>query len=113
MADEIEFGSPKVKGPSGPVKKGEVVEIKTLIKHPMESGMRKTKEGAPIPANFINEIAVEYLGKPLLKGTWTGAVSKNPYFSFQMKAEATGEVKVTWKDDKGQSWNASATITVG
>lgn len=111
MAEEI--GSPKVRGPKDPVKKGELVEIKSLIKHPMESGLRKDKAtDALIPAHYIESVVVEYGGKQVLKATWTGAVSKDPFFSFFVKAEATGPLKMTWKDNKGQSFDASATITV-
>ncbi|MEO5352689.1 MAG: thiosulfate oxidation carrier complex protein SoxZ [Magnetococcus sp. XQGC-1] len=111
MAEEI--GSPKVRGPKDPVKKGELVEIKSLIKHPMESGLRKDKAtDTLIPAHYIESVVVEYGGKQVLKATWTGAVSKDPFFSFFVKADATGPLKMTWKDNKGQSFDASTTITV-
>ena len=111
MAAEI--GNPKVRGPKDAVKKGEAFEIKSLIKHPMESGLRKDKEtGELIPAYFIESVVVEYGGKEVLKARWTGAVSKDPYFSFFVKAQATGPLKITWKDNKGLSFDSSITITV-
>ncbi|MBF0098981.1 MAG: thiosulfate oxidation carrier complex protein SoxZ [Magnetococcales bacterium] len=111
MADEI--GNPKIRGPKDPVKKGELVEIKSLIKHPMESGSRKDKAtDALIPAHFIESVVVEYAGKQVVKATWSGAVSKDPFFSFFVKADVTGPLKMTWKDNKGQSFSAEATITV-
>ena len=107
------IGKPKVRGPRGAVKKGDVVEIKSLIKHPMESGQRKDKStGEIIPAFYIESVVVEYGGKEVLKAKWTGAVSKDPYFSFHVKAEASGPVNVTWKDTKGGVFNASAKIKV-
>lgn len=112
MSEEI--GNPKIRGPKGPVKKGELVEIKTLIKHPMESGLRKDKAtDALIPAHFIESVVVEYGGKQVLKANWSGAISKDPFFSFFVRAEATGPLKMTWKDNKGQVFDSDLTITVG
>ena len=107
------IGKPKIRGPRGAVKKGDVVEIKSLIKHPMESGQRKDKNtGEPIPAHFIESVVVEYGGKDVLKAKWTGAVSKDPFFSFFIKAGASGPIKMTWKDNKGQVFDVSTKITV-
>lgn len=108
-----ETGSPKVRGSKKPVSKGSLVDVKTLIKHPMESGFRKDKAtGETIPAYFIEKVVVEYGGKEVMHANWTGAVSKNPFFSFSVRAEATGPLKVTWKDNKGESWTASTDIEV-
>jgi sulfur-oxidizing protein SoxZ len=107
------IGKPKVRGPRKPVPKGDVVQFKTLIKHPMESGLRKNKEtGQAIPAHFIESVVVEYGGKAILNTTWTGSISKNPFFSFHLRANATGPVDVTWKDNKGGVFKASATLKV-
>ena len=107
------IGKPKMRGPRGAVKKGTIMEIKSLIKHPMESGMRKDKvTGEPIPAYYIESVVAEYGGKEVLKAQWTGAVSKDPFFSFFVKAEASGPLKVTWKDTKGKTFDASIKITV-
>ncbi|MBF0126248.1 MAG: thiosulfate oxidation carrier complex protein SoxZ [Magnetococcales bacterium] len=110
MAD---IGEPKVRGPEKPLKKGEMALIKTLIKHPMESGLRKDKAtGETVPAHYIETITAEYGGATVMKTTWTGAVSKNPFFSFYLKADKTGPVNVTWKDNKGQEWKEKAEIKV-
>lgn len=111
MASAI--GKPKMRGPKGAVKKGEVIEIKSLIKHPMETGLRKNKEtGAFIPAHFIDSVVVAYGGKDILTVNWTGAVSKDPFFSFFVRAEASGPLKMTWRDNKGQTFEKSIKITV-
>ncbi|MBF0181722.1 MAG: thiosulfate oxidation carrier complex protein SoxZ [Magnetococcales bacterium] len=110
MAD---IGEPKVRAPEKPLKKGELALIKTLIKHPMESGLRKDKNtGETIPAHFIETITAEYGGATIMKATWTGAVSKNPFFSFYLKADKAGPVNVTWKDNKGQEWKEKAELKV-
>ena len=110
MAD---IGQPKVRGPRNAVKKGDLVEIKSLIKHPMESGLRKDKAtGETVPAHFIDKVTVSYGGKDVLKSTWTAAVSKNPYFAFHVKADATGPLTVTWSDNKGETFTADTEIKV-
>ncbi len=107
------IGKPKVRGPRKAAKKGDLIQIKSLIKHPMESGLRKDKAtGKPIPAHFIEKVVVNYGGKDILKSTWTGAISKNPYFAFYVKAEASGPLTITWTDNKGESFSASAKIKV-
>lgn len=108
------IGNPRVRGPNQSVPKGEVVPFKTLIKHPMESGLRKDPEtGETIPAYHIDQVTVEYGGKTVLQAVWTGAISKNPYFSFYVKADKTGPVQVTWKDTKGMTFTAQAILKVG
>ncbi|MBF0124190.1 MAG: thiosulfate oxidation carrier complex protein SoxZ [Magnetococcales bacterium] len=108
-----EIGNPKVRAPQEPVAKGAMAEIKTLIKHPMESGLRKDKEsGEIIPAHYIESVKVEYMGKTIIDSEWSAAVSKNPYFSFTIKAVESGPIKVTWKDNKGQSFSAEAALQV-
>ncbi|MEO5333890.1 MAG: thiosulfate oxidation carrier complex protein SoxZ [Magnetococcus sp. YQC-5] len=110
MAD---IGEPKVRAPEKPLKKGDLALIKTLIKHPMESGLRKDKTtGEVIPAHFIQEITAEYGGATVMKTMWSGAVSKNPFFSFYLKVDKPGPVNVVWKDNKGQEWKEKAEIKV-
>ncbi|MBF0358203.1 MAG: thiosulfate oxidation carrier complex protein SoxZ [Magnetococcales bacterium] len=107
------IGKQKVRGPRKPVAKGSVVLIKTLIKHPMESGLRKNKEtGEAIPAHYIESFVVEYGGKTVLDSKWSGSISKNPFFAFNLKADATGPVHVTWKDNQGQEFKAKTTLKV-
>lgn len=111
MAD---IGKPKVRVPRKAVAKGSIVEVKTLIKHPMESGLRKdAKTGETIPAHFIESVVVEYGGKAIINATWTGAISKNPYFAFNLKAASSGPVKVTWRDNQGAEFMAQGDLKVG
>ncbi|NGZ07016.1 MAG: thiosulfate oxidation carrier complex protein SoxZ [Magnetococcales bacterium] len=109
MAD---IGEPKVRAPEK-VKKGELALIKTLIKHPMESGLRKdAATGETVPAHYIESVTAEYGGAMVVKASWTGAVSKNPFFSFYVKADKPGPVTVTWKDNKGQEWKEKVELKV-
>lgn len=85
--------------------KGDVAEVKALIKHPMETGLRKDKKtGKAIPAHFIQEVTCQHNGNNVLTGLWGGAVSTNPYLSFQFKGAKKGDtVKLSWVDNKGDT----------
>ena len=87
--------------------------VKALIKHPMETGRRKDKEtGEAIPIHYIEEVTCSYQGEPVLTAEWGQTISKNPFLSFTFMGGATGEVvELSWKDNKGDSEAASATIT--
>ncbi|MEO5366178.1 MAG: thiosulfate oxidation carrier complex protein SoxZ [Magnetococcus sp. WYHC-3] len=108
------IGDPKIViKPEGAVKAGEMVQIKARVFHPMESGRRKDDAGNLIPAHYVNKMVVEYGGKTVLTGHFTPAVSANPFVSFDLKAAATGPVKVSFTDNKDQSWSVEGMVTVG
>lgn len=92
--------------------KGDVTEIKALMSHPMETGLRKNKKtGKKIPAHFIKEVTCVHKGKNVMVASWGVAVSKNPYLSFKFKGAAKGEtIKVSWTDNKGESASADTKI---
>jgi sulfur-oxidizing protein SoxZ len=92
--------------------KDDVAEVKALMSHPMETGLRKDKKtGKKIPAHFINEVICEYKGKNVLVASWGVAVSKNPYLSFKFKGAAAGDtIKVSWTDNQGGSASDDAII---
>ena len=89
-----------------------VTTVKTLMTHPMETGLRKDKKtGNMIPAHFIQNVSAKHNGKEVLAAEWGGAVSKNPYLSFKFQGGAKGdEVEISWMDNKGGSDSASQKI---
>jgi len=91
---------PRVKVPNK-AKKGEIVEIKTLISHPMETGQRKDAQGNTIPRKIINKLAVTYNGKEVFVADMAPAISANPYVSFFLRADESGTVEFTWFEDGG------------
>ncbi len=92
--------------------KGDVTTVKTLISHPMESGLRKdSKTGEKIPAHHITEVTAEHKGNVVMTANWGGAISKNPYLSFKFKGAASGDmIKISWVDNKGEGDSAEAKI---
>ncbi len=107
------MAKPRVKAPSS-VKKGQVFEVKCLVSHKMESGQRKDrKTGEPIPRMIINRFVATFNGKEVFSADWHPAISANPYMAFYMKAEESGDLELTWIDDKGEKITAKKSITVG
>jgi len=92
--------------------KGNVTEVKALMSHTMETGLRKDKKtGKKIPAHFIKEVVCEHNGKSVLNADWSVAVSKNPYLSFKFKGAKKGDsLKIAWTDNMGKSDSAEDTI---
>lgn len=93
-------------------KAGEVVEVKTLISHEMESGQRKDKDGKLIPRKIINKFVVKFDGAPLMTVDWNSAVSANPYQSFFVRLTKTGTFEFEWTDDDGSVYKAEQKVTV-
>ncbi len=91
--------------------RGDMVTVKSLMKHPMESGLRKNKKtGKKIPAKFITEVTAEINGEPVLVGNMSAAVSKNPYLSFKAPGKSGDTVKISWVDNTGDSDSGEAKV---
>ncbi|RMH49345.1 MAG: thiosulfate oxidation carrier complex protein SoxZ [Alphaproteobacteria bacterium] len=106
---------PRVKVPKSAAA-GDVVTIKTLISHKMESGQRKDKEGNIIPRSIINRFTCDFVGASqsgnVIDVQLSGAISTNPYFEFEAKVPESGEFKFTWYDDDGSVYETAKSITV-
>jgi sulfur-oxidizing protein SoxZ len=93
---------PRIKLDKKEAKKGEIVEVKALVAHVMESGQRKDKDGKPIPRMIINKFTCTVNGKQVFAADFEPAISANPYIQFKFKAEESGPVVLTWVDDNGE-----------
>lgn len=80
---------------------GEIIEIKALITHVMETGNRKDADGKPIRRNIINTFTAHYDGVLVFKANLGSGISANPYLSFFLKVPGPGELTVSWLDDDG------------
>jgi sulfur-oxidizing protein SoxZ len=85
-------------------------EIKLLITHPSENGLRKdAKSGWMIPAHFIKNVVVAVSGKTVMDAQWGGGVSKDPYLAFKVKGMKAGDkVTVSVEDNKGDKGSVEA-----
>ena len=102
---------PRVKAPKSAAA-GEVVTVKTLISHPMESGLRKDGDGNPIPRSIINRFHCMLNGETVVDVKMEPAISTNPYFEFEARVDASGEFSFAWYDDDGSVYEATSPITV-
>lgn len=102
---------PRVKVPSS-ASAGDVVTIKTLISHPMESGQRKDGDGNLIPRSIINRFTCDFNGQNVIDVVMAPSISTNPYFEFEATVPEAGEFKFTWYDDDGDVYEEVKPISV-
>jgi sulfur-oxidizing protein SoxZ len=93
-------------------KRGEIVEIKTLIQHPMETGYRLDSKGAVIPRDIISRFTCAYNGDEVFRAELFPAISANPFIAFSTLATESGELAFSWIDDNGQIQSEIRQITV-
>lgn len=108
MADNVK---PRVRVPRE-ASAGEVITIKTLISHKMESGQRKDDDGNAIPRSIINRFTCEFNGQIVVDVTFEPAISTNPFFEFESVVPESGTFVFTWYDDDGDVYTESKDIAV-
>ena len=94
------------------VKRGEAIEVKVLISHPMESGQRRDEMGRTVPRQIIREFRATYGGAEVLRLELHPAIAANPYLAFAARAEASGVLELSWIDDAGVSQTERASVEV-
>ena len=81
-----------------------VTDVRVLMSHPMETGLRKDSAGKIVPALYINDVKASSGGRTLLAAKWGQAISQNPYLQFRFKGAKVGDkVAVTWTDNSGDT----------
>jgi len=93
-------------------KRGEVIEIRAMIQHVMETGYREGPNGVSIPRNIIKRFVCKYSGEEIFSAELFPAIAANPYLAFSTVATESGTITFEWIDDKGETQSASAEITV-
>lgn len=103
---------PRVKAPKK-ASKGDILTIKTLISHKMETGLRKNKKtGKIIPRQIINKFIAQFNGVDVFTVDIDPSISANPYFQFKMKAVESGEFEFKWLDDNGDVFSKKSKLKV-
>ena len=97
----------------GRATRGDVVEITTLVSHPMETGYRRTQDGAPIPRDIVRRFVCTYNGTEVFRAELHPAIAANPFIVFTTVATESGTLEFHWTGDNGFSARESATIAVG
>ncbi|HSD60990.1 MAG TPA: thiosulfate oxidation carrier complex protein SoxZ [Burkholderiales bacterium] len=92
---------------------GDVVDVKVLMNHPMETGQRQDpKSGQKIPVHFIQTVTATLNGKTVLDAQWSQAISKNPFLGFKVKGGKVGDkLVITWVDNKGDKRTDEVAVT--
>jgi sulfur-oxidizing protein SoxZ len=93
-------------------KRGEVLEIRTLAEHPMETGFRRTQLGELIPRDIIRSLVCTYNGVEVFRAELHPAIAVNPLIAFTTVATETGTLEFRWSGDNGYSASHSAAIKV-
>jgi sulfur-oxidizing protein SoxZ len=104
---------PRIKLDRKEVKAGDIVEVKALVSHIMETGQRKDAQGNTIPRKILNKFTCTVAGKQVFAADFEPAISANPYIQFKFKATESGPVVLTWTDDDGSTIVGEETIKVG
>jgi sulfur-oxidizing protein SoxZ len=92
-------------------RRGEVIEVRILIRHPMETGFRFDGD-KPIPRNCINLLRCLYNGVEVFRADLSSGIAANPYIQFTTIAEASGELAFDWIDDEGVEGTERARLVV-
>jgi sulfur-oxidizing protein SoxZ len=93
-------------------KPGEVIEIKTLMSHIMETGYRRTAEGEIVPRDIITSFSCRFNGAEIFRADLFPAIAANPFISFFTVATESGKFDFEWIGDNGFGATASASTTV-
>ena len=93
-------------------KRGEIIEIKALAAHSMETGFRRTQYGAVIPRDIITRFVCTYNGTEIFSADLHPAISANPFIAFSTLATESGTIACQWIGDNGYSLTESVAITV-
>ena len=93
-------------------RRGDIIEIKTLMSHVMETGYRRTAAGDLVPRDIITSFACHYNGEEIFRADFFPAIAANPYLSFFTIAKQSGKFEFEWTGDNGFSETASAPISV-
>ena len=93
-------------------RRGDVIEVRLIIQHAMETGYRFDEGGRPIPRNVIRRISCRYAGEEVFRAETTQGIAANPYLQFFTVAMDSGEVEVSWVDDAGVAGSEKAMLNV-
>lgn len=91
---------PRVKIPES-AKAGDIIEVRSLITHVMETGNRKDRQGNPIPRDIVNTFVAKYADREVFRAELGPGVSANPFIAFSLKVPGPGTFEFAWTDDAG------------
>ena len=108
----MSLARPRVKLPST-ARPGEVVAIRCLLSHPMESGLRQGPDGTRVPRSIVRRFECRFEGETVLACDLEPGMAANPFFDFSVRVEKSGTFRFHWISDDGEEAVAEAAIQVG
>jgi sulfur-oxidizing protein SoxZ len=103
------IGQPRLRIPAQ-ARAGEIIEVRTLISHVMETGQRRDQAGALIPRDIIKRFEARFDGELVFAMDLAPAISANPYIAFPFRVEKAGSFEFTWTNDAGEQRKATSEI---
>ena len=94
------------------VKRGQVIPVRVLIQHPMETGYRLEVDGRKVPKNVIRSLVCRYNGVEVFRAEMSPGIAANPFVQFSTVALESGELEFSWVDDQGKSESAREPVKV-
>lgn len=91
---------------------GEIVEIRAMLSHPMETGYRPDAQGRLIPRDIVNRFECLFEGETVFAADLFPSISANPYMAFTMRVERSGELVFRWRDDQGATLEEKRRVVV-
>jgi len=82
-------------------RRGETIEIRILVQHPMESGQRRGADGQLVPRRILNALSLRFDGEEILSARFEPAMAANPLLGFHLRAERSGMIELVWTEDGG------------
>jgi sulfur-oxidizing protein SoxZ len=104
--------TPRVQVPNAAAK-GEILQIKALISHQMETGLRRDNQGDVIPRKIINKFVCRYNDDVVFGVDLHEAVAANPYIEFYLRATESGRLEFVWEEDGGVVYSLAHHLMVG
>ena len=93
-------------------KRGEVIRVRLLIQHAMETGYRLGGDGRKVPKNVIRSLVCRYNGEEVFRAEMSPGIAANPFIQFATIAQESGELDFDWVDDRGEKGSAKASVKV-
>jgi len=96
----------------GEARRGEIVDVRIAIQHPMETGFRYDSLGRRTPRNVIHTLVCRYAGVEVFRAEMGAGIAANPFLRFFVRTQESGTIECSWVDSEGLTGTVSARVTV-
>ena len=91
---------------------GGIADVRVLMSHPMETGLRRDAAGAVVPRHYITDVTARVGDRVVMTAQWSASVSTNPFLHFRVRGVRKGDqITVTWRDSRGESRTDQVAVT--